>query len=319
LNDPRAAFVLHPIGFVRSPHQQRSDVPKGFGAKHSAEGTIEILPEFEEGLRDLEGFSHLYVHWIFDRSEGFDLQAQPPTADRPHGIFSTRAPRRPNPLGLTVVELLGRQGTSLRVRGIDMLDGTPVVDLKPYLSNVAEHDLRRGWLAEAEERHADSTGQALAPGATRVGHVHLKVADLERAIDFYTRVVGLELTQRYGAQAAFVSAGGYHHHIGLNTWESQGGSPPAAGTTGLYHVAILFPTRRALAQAVRRVLDAGVPLDGAADHGVSEAIYLRDPDQNGVELYWDKPKDSWPRDREGNLGMFTRRLDLDGLLRLTEP
>jgi catechol 2,3-dioxygenase len=150
--------------------------------------------------------------------------------------------------------------------------------------------------------------------ATRIGHVHLKVADLERAIGFYCGVLGFELTQRYGRQAAFVSAGGYHHHIGLNTWESQGGEPPPPGTTGLYHLAILYPTRAALADALRRVLAAGIPLDGASDHGVSEAIYLRDPDDNGVELYWDRPKEMWPREADGSLAMFTRRLDLAGLL-----
>ena len=135
----------------------------------------------------------------------------------------------------------------------------------------------------------------------RIGHVHLKVADLERALRFYCGVLGFELTQRYGTQAAFVSAGGYHHHIGLNTWESRGGSPPPPGTTGLYHVAILYPTRAALADALRRVLDAGIPLDGASDHGVSEALYLRDPDGNGVELYWDRPQEEWPRTPDGSL------------------
>lgn len=149
---------------------------------------------------------------------------------------------------------------------------------------------------------------------TRIGHVHLKVSDLERALGFYSGVLGFELMQRMGNQAAFVSAGGYHHHIGLNTWESQGGSPPPPGTTGLYHTAILYPTRAALADALRRVTAAGIPLDGAADHGVSEALYLRDPDQNGVELYWDKPEDQWPRDEKGALKMFTRALDLENLL-----
>src|SRR5436309_10704014 len=149
----------------------------------------------------------------------------------------------------------------------------------------------------------------------RIGHVHLKVADLERAFGFYCGVLGFELTQRYGTQAAFVSAGGYHHHIGLNTWESLGGSPPAPGTTGLYHTAILYPTRRALADAPRRVIDAGIPLDGASDHGVSEALYLRDPDDNGVELYWDRPPEAWPRSSQGELAMFSRRLDLNGLLK----
>jgi catechol 2,3-dioxygenase len=148
----------------------------------------------------------------------------------------------------------------------------------------------------------------------RIGHVHLKVADLDRALGFYCGVLGFELTQRLGDSAAFISAGGYHHHIGLNTWESQGGSPPATGTTGLYHLAILYPTRDALADGLRRVLAAGIELDGASDHGVSEALYLRDPDDNGVELYWDRPKELWPRTADGSLGMYTRRLDLAGLL-----
>lgn len=147
----------------------------------------------------------------------------------------------------------------------------------------------------------------------RIGHVHLKVADLERSLAFYGGVLGFELTQRYGTQGAFVSAGGYHHHIGLNTWESRGGTPPP-GRTGLYHLAILYPTRRALADALQRLINAGVPLDGASDHGVSEALYLRDPDQNGVELYWDRPQDEWPREPDGQLAMFTRRLDLNDLL-----
>ena len=149
---------------------------------------------------------------------------------------------------------------------------------------------------------------------TRIGHVHLKVADLERALGFYCGVLGFELMQTYGDQAAFISAGGYHHHIGLNTWESKGGSPPAPGTTGLFHTAILYPTRAALADALHRLIEAKISLDGASDHGVSEALYLRDPDQNGVELYWDRPKDEWPRNTDGSLAMFTRRLDLDDLL-----
>lgn len=147
-----------------------------------------------------------------------------------------------------------------------------------------------------------------------IGHVHLKVADLERALEFYCGVLGFEVTQRYGSQAAFISAGGYHHHIGLNTWESAGGSPPPANTTGLYHLAILYPSRVALANALQRLIAAKIALDGASDHGVSEALYLRDPDQNGVELYWDRPRDMWPRTPEGDLKMFTRRLDLDALL-----
>jgi catechol 2,3-dioxygenase len=150
---------------------------------------------------------------------------------------------------------------------------------------------------------------------TRIGHVHLKVADLERALGFYRDVLGFELMQRYGDQAAFISAGGYHHHIGLNTWESKGGKPPPPGTTGLFHTAILYPTRAALADALHRVQEAGIPLDGASDHGVSEALYLRDPDENGVELYWDRPEAAWPRNADGSLAMFTRRLDLDDLMR----
>jgi catechol 2,3-dioxygenase len=151
------------------------------------------------------------------------------------------------------------------------------------------------------------------PGV-RIGHVHLKVADLDRALAFYCGVLGFELMQRYGAQAAFISAGGYHHHIGLNTWESQGGSPPPPGATGLYHLAILYPTRAALADALVRLAEAGIPLDGASDHGVSEALYLRDPDGNGVELYWDRPHDQWPRTSDGQLKMVTQRLDIQALL-----
>jgi catechol 2,3-dioxygenase len=161
------------------------------------------------------------------------------------------------------------------------------------------------------------TTSPIASG-TRIGHVHLKVADLDRALSFYCGVLGFELMQKYGTQAAFISAGGYHHHIGLNTWESAGGSPPLPGTTGLYHSAILYPTRAALADALRRVMAAGIALDGASDHGVSEALYLRDPDQNGVELYWDRPEKDWPRDKDGRLEMFTRRLDLNNLLATTE-
>lgn len=149
----------------------------------------------------------------------------------------------------------------------------------------------------------------------RIGHVHLKVADLQRSLDFYCGVLGFELTQRYGTQAAFISAGGYHHHIGLNTWDSAGGAPPPPGTTGLYHLAILYPTRAALADALRRLMAAGIPLDGASDHGVSEALYLHDPDNNGVELYWDRAPELWPRASNGDLKMVTQRLDLEGLLR----
>jgi catechol 2,3-dioxygenase len=163
----------------------------------------------------------------------------------------------------------------------------------------------------------DASGQPAArpidPGV-RIGHVHLKVADLERSLAFYCGVLGFELMQRYGTQAAFVSAGGYHHHIGLNTWESKGGSPPPPGTTGLYHVAILYPTRAALADALYRLDQAGIQLQGASDHGVSEALYLSDPDGNGIELYVDRPQDQWPRTADGEIQMFTHRLDLQDLL-----
>jgi catechol 2,3-dioxygenase len=149
----------------------------------------------------------------------------------------------------------------------------------------------------------------------RIGHVHLKVADLDRALRFYAGVLGFEITQRYGSGAVFLSAGGYHHHIALNTWESLGGSAPPPGTTGLYHTAILYPNRPALATALQRVLAANIPLEGAADHGVSQSIYLRDPDDNGVELYCDKPREIWPYTPEGQLAMFTRPLDLHDLLK----
>jgi catechol 2,3-dioxygenase len=165
-------------------------------------------------------------------------------------------------------------------------------------------------------KHEDKSAEARPLDArVRIGHVHLKVADLERAITFYRDVLGFELTQRYGRQAAFLSAGGYHHHIGLNSWESAGGSSPPPGTTGLYHLAILYPTRAELANALRRLIAAGIQLDGASDHGVSEALYLRDPDGNGVELYWDRPKEDWPRTPGGALNMVTLPLDLESLLR----
>jgi catechol 2,3-dioxygenase len=149
----------------------------------------------------------------------------------------------------------------------------------------------------------------------RIGHVHLKVADIERSMAFYRDVLGFRLVTTYGPQAAFLAAGDYHHHIGINIWASKGGSPPAPGTTGLFHFAILYPTRAALADALRRLNAAGIPLEGAADHGVSEALYLRDPDGNGVELYWDRPPELWPRKPDGGIEMYTRRLDIDGLLR----
>jgi catechol 2,3-dioxygenase len=148
---------------------------------------------------------------------------------------------------------------------------------------------------------------------TRMGHVHLRVADLKRSFAFYHGVLGFDITTRIADSAAFLSAGGYHHHIGLNTWESLGGQPPAPGTTGLYHLAVLYPTRAALADALRRLAAANIALDGAADHGVSEALYLHDPDLNGVELYWDRPESEWPRNPDGSLTMYTRPLDLKGL------
>ncbi len=159
---------------------------------------------------------------------------------------------------------------------------------------------------------------SLSP-AVRIGHVHLKVADLARSLAFYQGVLGFEVRQRYGSSAVFLAAGGYHHHIALNTWESAGGKPPPPGTTGLYHLAILFPTEAELATALQRLIAADIPLDGAADHGVSKALYLRDPDQNGVELYWDRPESDWPKDPSGQLAMFTRSLDLQALLRLASP
>jgi catechol 2,3-dioxygenase len=158
-----------------------------------------------------------------------------------------------------------------------------------------------------------SQHQPIHPNVS-IGHVHLKVANLDRALAFYHGALGFEVTQGYGQDAVFISAGGYHHHIGLNTWESKDGLPPAPGTTGLYHLAILYPTRAALADALRRLINAKIPLTGAADHGVSEALYLNDPDGNGVELYWDRPRESWPRNADGSLAMYTRQLDLKGLL-----
>jgi catechol 2,3-dioxygenase len=167
----------------------------------------------------------------------------------------------------------------------------------------------------AEEPAAGAPAPRPIDPGVDIGHVHLKVADLERSLDFYCGVLGFELMQRFGAEAAFISAGGYHHHIGLNTWQSRGGSPPPPGTTGLFHTAIRYPTRAALADALRRLVEARVPLEGASDHGVSEALYLSDPDQNGVELYWDRPREDWPQPQEGEkVHMFTRPLDLESLI-----
>jgi catechol 2,3-dioxygenase len=169
---------------------------------------------------------------------------------------------------------------------------------------------------DVAERAADAglLSRPIDPG-TRIGHVHLKVADIERSLAFYCGVLGFQLTARYGKEAAFFAAGGYHHHFGINTWESKGGSPPPPGTTGLFHTAILYPTRAALADALRRLIAAKVPLDGASDHGTHEALYLRDPDENGLELAWDRPVDEWPRHPDGSLEMFTKWLDVDSLLK----
>jgi catechol 2,3-dioxygenase len=173
-------------------------------------------------------------------------------------------------------------------------------------------------MAISDNDNPDAKQGGLTPrpidSGVRIGHVHLKVADLERALAFYCGVLGFEITQRYGSQAAFISAGGYHHHIGLNTWESSGGQPPSPGTTGLYHAAILYPKRASLADALRRLMSANISLTGASDHGVSEALYLNDPDGNGLELYWDRPEEQWPRNAKGDLAMISARLDLDHLL-----
>jgi catechol 2,3-dioxygenase len=200
--------------------------------------------------------------------------------------------------------------------GVVFVAGLPstVARLKAHRRRSDEAKLRPRMSERAPS--ADRRKRGSIDPKVDIGHVHLKVADIERSLDFYCGVLGFALMQRYGEQAAFISAGGYHHHIGLNTWESRGGSPPLPGATGLYHVAIRYPTRAALADALRRLIEAKVPLEGASDHGVSEALYLRDPDSNGIELYWDRPRERWPRppeDPEG-IAMFTGPLDLDDLL-----
>lgn len=192
-----------------------------------------------------------------------------------------------------------------------LVDYPPARDLRL----LAESDM--GQALESSSGETQQT-RTIDPRA-RIGHVHLKVADLDRALAFYCGVLGFEVMARLASGAAFISAGGYHHHIGLNIWESLGGSPPPPGTTGLYHTAILYPTRAALADALRRLKAAGIPLDGASDHGVSEALYLRDPIENGVELYCDRPPDQWPRSPDGQLAMFTRKLDLESLLAEPDP
>ena len=195
-----------------------------------------------------------------------------------------------------------------------MADDTPN-QMKCFVASSKKSDNARAVYQLKGNRIVTTDGNPnIIDPRVRIGHVHLKVADLQRSLYFYCDVLGFEITQRYGSQAAFVSAGGYHHHIGLNTWESLGGSPPPAGSTGLYHMAILYPTRKSLANALRRLIAAGISLDGASDHGVSEALYLRDPDENGIELYWDRPQAQWPRSPEGELAMFTQRLDLNQLL-----
>ena len=176
-------------------------------------------------------------------------------------------------------------------------------------------DYCRGNAYLVTQKVTEMTDKYIVPAGTHIGHVHLKVSDIKRSLDFYSGVLGFELQVMYGTDAAFISAGGYHHHIGLNTWESKGGSPPPPGTTGLYHTAILYPTRADLANALKRLTAAGLQLDGASDHGVSEALYLRDPDENGVELYWDRPKSDWPKDEQGKMKMFTARLDLNDLIK----
>jgi catechol 2,3-dioxygenase len=175
-----------------------------------------------------------------------------------------------------------------------------------------EHETGKDEMSADFTKDFPRPERPIDPG-TRIGHVHLKVANIPRALEFYIGVLGFELITTYNDQAAFISAGGYHHHIALNTWESLNGSPPPRGSTGLFHLAILYPTRAALADALKRVEEAGIPLDGASDHGVSEALYLRDPDENGVELYWDRPREDWPKDQDGGIEMYTRRLDLAAL------
>lgn len=171
---------------------------------------------------------------------------------------------------------------------------------------------------EARPVSADPVGRPIDPGV-RIGHVHLKVADIERSLAFYCGVLGFQLTERYGTQAAFFAAGDYHHHFGINTWESKDGAPPPRGATGLYHAAILYPSRATLADALRRLIAAGVPLDGASDHGTHEALYLRDPDDNGLELAWDRPPEEWPRQADGSLVFKTEWLDLEDLLKEEPP
>src|SRR5215204_5877721 len=196
---------------------------------------------------------------------------------------------------------LSRNRSSRRL-SIRPITGAPTRVRRPKYSSIRRAVARTALVCHPSAMSEPAEHRRVHP-ETRIGHIHLKVADLNRALGFYNGVLGFDITQRYGSSAAFVSAGGYHHHIGLNTWESRGGPPPPPGTTGLYHLAIVYPTRAELADALRRLMAAGVPLEGASDHGVSEALYLRDPDGNGVEMYWDRPPEQWPRTPDGQLNM----------------
>ena len=210
----------------------------------------------------------------------------------------------------------GEARTELSDRGIEVEFQDHGIAHSIYFRDPDGHELEiTTYELQANPTDAIDQIDAIHPGAD-VGHVHLKVSDLERSITFYHEALGLVVTQRMGSTAAFLSAGGYHHHLGLNTWESQGGSAPRAGTTGLFHAAFRYPTRQALADALRRLMAHGVRLDGAADHGVSEALYLHDPDGNGLELYWDRPEGDWPRDEAGGLAMYSRPLEVEGLERM---
>jgi catechol 2,3-dioxygenase len=199
------------------------------------------------------------------------------------------------------------------ITGADGADLASPLEARDRTRHVGRQE-RNTAMSAAIEAPRSATAPTSAPSGMRIGHVHLKVADLDRALAFWRDIIGLEVQQRMGSQAVFLSVDGYHHHIALNTWESAGGSPPPFGTTGLYHVALLYPDRPALARALKRLVEAGWPLEGASDHGVSEALYLRDPDGNGVELYRDRPREEWPHDKDGGLAMVTRRLDLRALL-----
>ena len=250
-------------------------------------------------------------------------------AERALNIVRPTAPRLPAAVTVeqAIAEMVSRLGAlEESSRGVvppGYESGGHLVGLKRLLKKVSRRlvwwYVEPRWTVQREittelTAFARSSIQANQALAAQVESLQSKVADLQRALQFYCGVLGFELQRRLGTQAAFISAGGYHHHIGLNTWESEGGSPPPSGTTGLFHVAILYPTRADLADALKRLAAHGIELDGASDHGVSEALYLHDPDMNGIELYWDKPEDQWPRNADGSLAMVTRRLDLDNLI-----